>query len=88
MSDWAKPVYANIRGRVHADICVRRETYGGTYVGTLGDVRRCEHGKVQMLVNPENRSMAGPGTWFWMTLHPFWDLVTFLRAVKAIDTLT
>lgn len=76
------PTYANIYVKPHSD-CGRRETYGGTYVGTLGDVRRCEHGKVQIMVKPD-RGMIGPGAWFWGTLHPVWDFGQYRKAVKAL----
>lgn len=79
-----KPEYANIYTKPHED-CSRRETFGGTYVGNLGDVRRCEHGKVQILRKPDSYSgWAGPGTWFWGTLNPLWDFGTYRKAVKAL----
>lgn len=78
------PTYANIYVKPHSD-CARRETFGGAYVGTLGDVRRCEHGKVQIMVKPDRRGgMSGPGTWFWSTLHPLWDFGQYRKAVKAL----
>lgn len=76
-----EPKYKNI-GTPHS-ACSRRETFGGTYVGRIGDIRRCEHGKVQMLIEPE-RGMKGPGTWFWATLHPFWDFKLYRKVVKAL----
>lgn len=78
----SKPVYTNIDVNPHRK-CGKRETYGGTYVGKIGDVRRCEHGKVQMLIEPE-RGMKGPGTWFWATLHPVWDFFLYRKVVKAL----
>jgi hypothetical protein len=56
-------------------------------VGQLGDVRRCDHNKVQILMKPERYArlgLAGPATWFWYTLHPIWDFPTYYKAVKAM----
>jgi hypothetical protein len=78
-----RPSYANI-GVPHSE-CTRRETFGGTYVGQIGDVRRCQHGKVQMLVKPV-RDWYGPGAWFWVTLHPFFDFFKYQKAVQAMQT--
>jgi hypothetical protein len=82
----AKPTYANIYVKTHSD-CVKRETLYGSYVGQLGDVRRCDHNKVQILMKPERYArlgLAGPATWFWYTLHPIWDFPTYYKAVKAM----
>lgn len=51
----------------------------------LGDVRRCPHGKVQVLteVGPSSR-VAGPGTHWWRTLHPLLTPVLYRRARAAL----
>lgn len=51
----------------------------------LGDVRRCPHGKVQVLtdVGPYART-AGPGTHWWRTLSPIFDPITYRRARRAL----
>jgi hypothetical protein len=51
----------------------------------LGDVRRCHHGKVQVLteVGP-NASVAGPGTHWWRDLSPFWDRKDYRAAIAAL----
>ncbi|MGP4995497.1 hypothetical protein [Glutamicibacter ardleyensis] len=35
-----------------------------------GDVRQCEHGKIQVVDQPMPHS---PGTLVWEDLHPFWN---------------
>lgn len=80
------PTYPNIYTKPHSD-CARRDTFGGTYVGKLGDVRRCDHGKVQIMVKPERGyggGFVGPGSWFWATLHPVWDFRQYRKAVRAL----
>jgi len=52
--------------------------------GRLGDVRYCQHGKIQVLVVPEYSGMRGPGTWVWSTLSPVWDYAKYRKARKAL----
>lgn len=51
----------------------------------LGDVRRCPHGKVQVLteIGPAAR-VAGPGTHWWRTLSPVFTPFLFRRARAAL----
>ncbi|MFT4471405.1 hypothetical protein ACMX2H_15995 [Arthrobacter sulfonylureivorans] len=52
----------------------------------LGSIRRCEHGKVQVLTEPPpGAKWQGPGTWWWRTLHPFWNRRLYRRAVAALE---
>ena len=54
--------------------------------GRVGDVRRCVHGKVQVRKQVGiDAPVAGPGTDWWYTLHPFWDRSTYKRAVLALE---
>jgi hypothetical protein len=78
---YKEPVYPNM-GVPHSE-CSQRETWGGTYVGKLGDVRRCQHGKIQTLVKPV-RDWYGPGTWYWVTLHPVFDYFKYQKAKKLL----
>lgn len=52
--------------------------------GKLGDVRYCKHGKIQVLTEPPRGGMLGPGTWFWYTLSPVWDLGKYRKAKRAL----
>ena len=76
---------ANIRHvlKTH-DNCAEQEW--GVPRGFPGDVRRCEHGKVQVLVQvPLTARVQGPGTNWWRTLSPFWDRNTYKAAVQALE---
>ena len=68
------------------DDCTQQEWNYGRRMNMLGDVRRCEHGKVQILtaVGP-NARVAGPGTHWWRDLSPFWDRKLHKEAVSALD---
>lgn len=57
----------------------------GGHWNLLGDVRRCRHGKVQVLTETTSRYWAGPGTHWWRDLHPFWDFRTYRTAEAALD---
>ena len=51
-----------------------------------GDVRRCAHGKIQILTQvPITAHIQGPGTDYWRTLHPIWDPIKYRRARKALQ---
>ena len=51
----------------------------------IGDVRRCEHGVVQLMTETTSRHVAGPGTHWWRDLHPFWHWKTHRIAVAALN---
>jgi hypothetical protein len=54
--------------------------------GIPGDVRRCPHGKVQVLTQvPDNARVQGPGTHWWRTLSPFWDWRTYRLALEVLE---
>lgn len=75
----------NIRPKVqpHRPACQQQEW--GKF-GIPGDVRRCPHGKVQVLTQvPDNARVQGPGTHWWRDLHSFWDRRTHRRAVAALE---
>lgn len=50
-----------------------------------GDVRRCNHGKIQILTQvPITARVQGPGTNYWRDLSPIWDPIKYRRANKAL----
>jgi hypothetical protein len=52
----------------------------------VGDVRRCEHGHVQLRAQTSPRSrMQGPGMDYWRTLSPIWDPILYRRARRALN---
>ena len=78
-------VHPNIRSKTpsHTE-CWRQEWHSP--MGRLGDVRRCVHGRVQVLTRiSENARVQGPGTHWWRTLSPFWNPITYQRARKALN---
>jgi hypothetical protein len=58
---------------------------GPGWWGRPGDLRRCEHGRLQIRteVGPGSRSM-GPGTDWWRDLSPIWTPILYRRAMKAL----
>lgn len=52
--------------------------------GLLGDVRRCEHGVVQVLTETRSRTIAGPGTHWWRDLRKWLDRKQYRAAVAAL----
>lgn len=67
------------------DECWRQDWPLSAYAHRLGDVRRCVHGRFQILteVGP-NARVAGPGSHWWRTLSRFWNLVDYRRARRAL----
>lgn len=55
--------------------------------GLLGDVRRCEHGVVQVLTETRSRTIAGPGTHWWRDLRKWLDRREYRAAVAALQAL-
>lgn len=55
--------------------------------GQAGDVRRCPHGRIQVLIDPPPyASVQGPGARTWETLSPVFDYKRYRAAVAALDT--
>lgn len=53
--------------------------------GRPGDVRRCRHGRIQLLTPvPEHHPVQGPGTHWWRDLSKFWDPILYRRAAAAL----
>lgn len=48
--------------------------------GDVGDVRRCEHGRIQEAY--EVRGVVPP---YWMDLSPFWTPIRYWRARRALS---
>lgn len=74
----------NIRKTGHPDTCTG-QAYETKDWGFPGDVRRCEHGIVQICTETTSRHVAGPGTHWWRDLHPFWNWKTHQIAVAALN---
>lgn len=79
------PVSPNIRRKTHAE-CWRQDWDTAWGYRRLGNVRRCSHGKIQVLTAPAPYStIVGPGTWFWYTLSPILDPFRYRRAKRALE---
>lgn len=53
--------------------------------GFPGDVRRCIHGKIQLLTAVSvDAPVQGPRTHWWRTLSKFWDRRTYRLAEEAL----
>lgn len=53
--------------------------------GTVGRVRLCRHGKVQVLTDANPASAAGnSGPLWWETLHPVFNFREFRRAMAVL----
>lgn len=76
---------ANIRPKVEPHSECRQRDRDVTR-GRLDDVRRCQHGKVQMLVDvPDNHPIQGPGMWYWFDLSRIFNPILYRRATQALD---
>lgn len=75
----------NIRPAVqpHTE-CWRQAWPLSSHQQRLGNVRRCPHGKVQVLTETTSRTMAGPGTHWWRDLSRFWNPRDYRRATAAL----
>ena len=72
------PVHGSIELKPnHRDACTDRAWVWGSQFGEVGDVRRCEHGKLQVIMT------ARHGGLFWYTLSRFYDPILYSRANKA-----
>jgi len=76
----------NIRPAIQShDECWKQDWPHSAYAHRLGDLRRCVHGRVQVLteVGP-NARVAGPGTHWWRTLSRIWDRRAYRLATAAL----
>lgn len=76
----------NIRPKLPHSECWRPAWPLTAWQHRLGDVRRCPHGKLQVLteIGPAAR-VAGPGTHWWRTLSPVFTPVLYRRARAALE---
>ncbi len=52
----------------------------------LGDVRKCAHGKIQVLTQVDARNnLQGPGTHYWSDLSRFWNRKKYQQAEKILN---
>ncbi|MNW61186.1 hypothetical protein D3C74_392250 [compost metagenome] len=49
----------------------------------MGDVRECEHGKIQVVDQPVRHS---PGDLVWEDLHPLWNRKAYRLARQLLDS--
>lgn len=56
-----------------------------SWLGFPGDVRRCQHGRIQIRteIGP-NARVAGPGTDWWRTLSRLRNPILYRRAKRAL----
>lgn len=68
----------------HRD-CWRQSIGEPNWFGRPGDLRRCEHGRLQVRTQvSEHARIQGPGTDWWRDLHPVWTPILWRRAQKAM----
>ena len=80
----SRPAPPNIRPAVppHGQAC-RRQNWDER--PRLGDVRRCPHGKLQILAEVGVDSpRQGPGTNYWRDLSRIWDRNAYKAAARAL----
>lgn len=79
-------VRPNIRPAVrpHSECWAQEYTPGVANFPRIGDVRRCEHGKIQVATETRSRTIAGPGTHWWRDLRPWLDRKEYKLAEAAL----
>ena len=65
-------------------MCHERDWEWGRQVGEYHDVRRCVHGKLQIM---EMDSRPGEDKLFWWDLRPVWDMKKYRQARKALGEI-
>lgn len=64
---------------------------GGPFPGgyaSAGDVRRCEHGKLWIYDEHENRRQVAPSMNYWRRLNWFWYPIVSWRARRKLKQFT
>jgi hypothetical protein len=85
------PNLKDLRPRAHWEYCWGRACefdYGPPRPRLrLGDLRRCEHGRIQVVEGGGGR-IAGPGTWRWRDLPRLFNWRQYNRARDLLDNAT